>query len=357
MKYVLILFVASSVVLSGCFPINVFEDVTPLTDEETKGNDELEVLATNFQIPWSIEKNGETFFISERNGTIAKVVNGDLTRQKVILSKDLSDASEAGLLGFVLAPDFDSSQKAFAYYTYEENSSQFNRIVELSLEDNTWTETSILVDAIPSGNVHHGGRLAIGPDKKLYATAGDASTPDLAQDVDSLAGKILRMNVDGSIPEDNPFNDSYVYSYGHRNPQGLVWAEDGTMYASEHGQAANDEINKIEPGKNYGWPVIEGRDEEEGMITPIFTSGSDRTWAPSGMALHDNILYVAALRGTTVLAFDIESEMYRAVMEDVGRVRDVMIADDYLYFISNNTDGRGTPSETDDKFYRVKLDE
>ena len=222
---------------------------------------------------------------------------GKLFANKVELEKELSQAAEAGLMGFVLSPDFNESNRAYAFYTYEDQTGRFNRIVSLRLENNVWKEENVLLDKIPSGNFHHGGRIKIGPDGKLYATAGDALQSPLAQDVNSLAGKILRMNLDGTIPNDNPYPNSYVYSYGHRNPQGITWAPDGTMYASEHGNRANDEINKIEPGVNYGWPEIEGFEEREGMVTPIFTSGSNNTWAPSGMSYYNGKLYVAALRG------------------------------------------------------------
>ncbi|WP_432806587.1 PQQ-dependent sugar dehydrogenase [Mesobacillus maritimus] len=212
----------------------------------------------------------------------------------------------------------------------------------------------MLLDQIPSDRVHHGGRLALGPDGKLYATAGDASQPDLAQDLKSLAGKILRMNVDGSVPEDNPFPDSYVYSYGHRNPQGIGWAEDGTMYASEHGPNAHDEINVIEAGKNYGWPKIVGDQSLEGLEQPLFHSGSD-TWAPSGLVVSEGKLYVATLRGNSVSEFDLETKTTNELVTGLGRIRDVWLEGSELYFVSNNTDGRGTPLEEDDKLYRVNL--
>ncbi|WP_010529495.1 PQQ-dependent sugar dehydrogenase [Lentibacillus jeotgali] len=317
----------------------------------------IEVIAENLEVPWSIEKLNNTFYLTERSGSIAEIENGEVERQTVELEQEVSTGSEAGLLGFVLAPDFSESNLAYAYYTYEDGDDQFNRIITLRLEDNVWREESLLLDQIPSGAYHHGGRIKIGPDGYLYATAGDASDSEIAQDPDSLGGKILRMNLDGSIPSDNPFPDSYVYSYGHRNPQGLTWTSDGTLYASEHGNDANDEINRIEAGQNYGWPVIEGNEEQEGMVTPRFTSGDDSTWAPSGMDYDDDKLYVAALRGSAVIEFDLETGEHREVITGLGRIRDVLVDDSYLYFISNNRDGRGTPEESDDRLYRISLSE
>ncbi|REJ09108.1 quinoprotein glucose dehydrogenase [Halobacillus trueperi] len=312
-------------------------------------------MAENLKVPWSIQKSEDTFYLTERSGNIVKIEEGEVERQRVELEEEVSTASEAGLLGFVLAPDFSESNLAYAYYTYEDKEEQFNRIVTLRLENDGWREEDLLLDQIPSGTYHHGGRMKIGPDEKLYAATGDASEREIAQNLDSLGGKILRMNIDGSIPGDNPFSDSYVYSYGHRNPQGMTWLSDGTMYASEHGDNANDEVNRIEAGQNYGWPVIEGEEEQEDLISPLFTSGSETTWAPSGMADNDEKLYVAALRGTAVLEFDLETNEHRELVTGLGRIRDVFIEDGSLYFISNNLDGRGTGQENDDRLYRMAL--
>nr|WP_263312817.1 PQQ-dependent sugar dehydrogenase [Mammaliicoccus sp. Marseille-Q6498] len=323
--------------------------------QESKVTKGVETVAKDIDTPWSIEKAGDVFYLTERPGKIVKIEGKKQTEQKVNLDETVSTADEAGLLGFVLAPDFKDSKEAFAYYTYENDEGQFNRIVKLKLVGNSWNEAEVLLDHIPSGPYHDGGRLKIGPDNKLYATAGDASNEQNAQNKDSLGGKILRLNLDGSKPRDNAFSNSYVYSYGHRNPQGLVWTNKDEMYASEHGNQANDEINEINKGKNYGWPEIEGNEEKSGMESPLFTSGSDDTWAPSGLAYKDGMIYSAALRGEAVIRFDIKNNEMKKVITDYGRIRDVYIENDDLYFISNNSDGRGNPSSDDDKLYKVSL--
>lgn len=324
----------------------------------TSGNDQqfdITVLGTKLSTPWSIQKMDNTFFISERSGTIAVVENGQVIHEKVNLQHPLSTVAEAGFLGFVLSPSFKKSGQAFAYYTYEKSGENLNRIILLQRNNGIWNEMKVLLDEIPSGAYHHGGRLRIGPDGKLYATTGDAVTPEIAQDVNALGGKILRMNLDGSIPSDNPIHNNYMYSYGHRNPQGLAWAPEGKLYASEHGPSANDEINEIIANQNYGWPLIIGKQEQPGLIPPLFTSGDNETWAPSGMAYYENALYVAALRGTGILRFDLENNTVDRIVDHVGRIRDVWIEGTDLYFITNNTDGRGNPKSEDDQLMKIKI--
>lgn len=316
---------------------------------------EIESIAKHLSIPWQIAYLDGTFYISERTGKIVTIQNGKVTRHDVELEKTLSNAAEAGLLGFVLAPDFSQTKKGYAYYTYDDGRGPMNRVITLLFTGEVWKETSIIIDEIPSGAVHHGGRLLIGPDGYLYVTTGDGGNRELAQSNESLAGKILRFQLDGSIPKDNPDPNSPIYSFGHRNPQGLVFDSDGTLYASEHGNSANDEINIIRANANYGWPIIEGYEKQEGMETPLFTSGSNTTWAPSGMDYEGETLFVAALRGNAVLKFNLKDKSVEKFIEGYGRIRDVMVVDNTLYFITNNTDGRGQPSNQDDQLYAVKL--
>lgn len=325
----------SLLLLAGC------NNAAPNLDEATAP---FEAVATDLEAPWAINKTGDEFYISERPGSVAHIAeDGTMTRQEVNFSDALSGAAEAGFLGFVLKEDFEESQEAYGYYVYERDGDDYNKIVTLLLEGGQWRENNVLLEGIPTGNVHHGGRLELDPDGTLFATIGDASTPELAQDLGSVNGKILKLNASDEFE---------IYSHGHRNPQGLTWDEE-TLYASEHGQSANDEINIIEEGNNYGWPTIEGDESEEGMESPFFTTGSDVTWAPSGIDMHDGSLYVAALRGTSIKVLDPQTAEVLDSIEGFGRVRDVYSDGDSLYFISNNTDGRGTPAEGDDKLYKL----
>ncbi|MBM7619293.1 glucose/arabinose dehydrogenase [Bacillus tianshenii] len=315
----------------------------------------VETVAEKLDVPWAITKYKDTFYITERNGTIARISDGNLSRESVHLDKDVLRYGEGGLLGLALHPDFAANNQAFVYHTYGTKESVKNRLVLLKYENGAWKEERALLEDIPGAIYHNGGRIAIGPDNMLYVTVGDATIPEEAQNTGSLSGSILRMELDGSIPKDNPIPDSYVYSFGHRNPQGLAWdRETGMLYESEHGPSARDEINIIEPGKNYGWPVISGSEEENGMETPLFNSGTN-TWAPSGLVYHNGSLFVASLRGEMIRKFELESKKEYALVEGFGRMRDVLVDGDTIYAVTNNTDGRGNPIPEDDRLIKIPL--
>lgn len=309
---------------------------------------EPKVIAKNLEAPWEIAIQKDTIYISERSGAIVTINANDKTRKKVKFAADLSNQAEAGLLGIVVPADFSETNTAFAYYSYQQDGAYYQRVVKIKEIENTWEETAVILDHIPGGEFHQGGRIKIGPDDKLYITTGDATNPDDSQELSSLAGKILRVNLDGSVPDDNPFADSYVYSYGHRNAQGLAWNDDDQLYATEHGDKAHDEINKIEAGKNYGWPDIEGDETAKHMISPIVQSGED-TWAPSGMTYLRGQFFFASLKGEGLRRFDPKREKVDLIISNLGRVRDAHATKDGIYIITNNTDGRGDPSEDDDR--------
>ncbi|MUT65269.1 sorbosone dehydrogenase family protein [Paenibacillus sp. NEAU-GSW1] len=318
----------------------------------SSGGSEYKVRAKKLQAPWAIAFDNDTIYISERGGNMVQLIGDQMNREPVRLNKPLLAEGEGGLLGLALAPDFSKSNVAYVYHTYEENGEVLNRIVTVEHKNKEWIETKALLEGIPGYFNHNGGRIAIGPDVKLYVTTGDSGQEQRAQQLDNLAGKILRMNLDGSIPADNPFPDSYIYSYGHRNPQGLAWDENGQLYSTEHGPSGDpgghDEINRIAAGGNYGWPDIIGDAQKEGMIVPLYHTGED-TVAPSGAAFNGSgKLLVAGLRGQGLFRYDLQSDILEKLVSDLGRIRDVKSRDGKWYVLTNNTDGRGTPSEEDD---------
>ncbi|SFF81956.1 Glucose/arabinose dehydrogenase, beta-propeller fold [Halobacillus alkaliphilus] len=323
------------------------DDGAPATKEES-----FQTLVADLKSPWDIEYDQETFYISEREGTITSWTEGEEpVRNPVQTKKEIIQQGEGGLLGFKLLPGFEDHRRALAYHTYEEEGSIMNRIIEIERNSNQWKETSVLLEDIPGAQFHNGGRIEIGPDDQIYVTTGDSLNESLAQDRESLAGKILRLSTDGTAAEGNPFDSSYVYSYGHRNPQGLTWNEEGELYATEHGPDNHDEVNLIQPGQNYGWPEIVGDEERDGMITPLYETGRN-TWAPSGVVFYREELIIASLRGEAVMNLPPSGGDPEVLTEQYGRIRDVEVVDDRLYFITNNTDGRGSPGSEDDQLVR-----
>lgn len=318
----------------------------------------VQVLAENLEVPWAIDvaEDGRIFF-TERAGRIRVIENGTLLEEPVAFI-NVEQNGESGLLGLALHPDFAKNHLLYIYYTYSNGSNVFNKVVALTESDNKIVESKVIIDSIPAADRNDGGRIKFGPDGKLYIATGDARQPDLAQNAGSLAGKILRLNPDGTIPEDNPFEGSPVYSYGHRNIQGLAWhPATGELYASEHGDAGNDEINLIKPGSNYGWPIEECNAER--FEKPVFCFNP--AIAPAGIAIassdrlgYQNDILLAALKAQQLRFVDLESGSERNVLTGYGRIRDVVEAPDgSLYVATSNRDGRAIPEQGDDKILRV----
>ncbi|WP_026829913.1 PQQ-dependent sugar dehydrogenase [Exiguobacterium antarcticum] len=336
-----------AVVLAGCSePVEQDSSSVPKTSESVKSD----VVFKDLRAPWNIEKNQEVFYITERNGAIVKGTKDDYVRMNLDLKEQVVAEGEGGLLGMALDPDFTDNQTAYIYHTYEKNGSLLNRIIAIVEQDGIWKEQRVLLDAIPGASIHNGGRIEIGPDGLLYVTVGDAAVPENAQKLSSLSGKILRMKLDGRAASGNL--QDYVYSYGHRNPQGLVFFNQ-TLYATEHGQSGHDEINRIET-KNYGWPLIEGTEKQQGLVTPWYEVG-EQSVAPSGVAELGGKLYFGTLVGQSLRSIETSTAQVEQVVSDRGRIRDVMTDGKQLYYVTNNTDGRGNPSDGDDVLIRLEL--
>lgn len=319
------------------------------------------VVSSNLDIPWTIaELPDGDFLVTERPGTLKRIGKN----QQTFEISGVEHSGEGGLLGLVLHPDFSNNKKIYLYLTTKTGGGLTNRVESYIYSNNNLSNKTTIIERIPGASFHDGGFMAFGLDGKLYITTGDAGNEQNAQDTASLSGKILRLNDDGSTPADNPFGNA-VYSYGHRNPQGLTWDNQGRLWSSEHGpsgaNSGNDEINLIKKGGNYGWPVIRGQQTKQGMISPIIESGTDETWAPGAIAYLDGSLYFNGLRGQTLyqakIISDNELQLKSHLRENYGRLRAITIGSDgFIYISTSNRDGRGEVNKDDDKIIKINPD-
>ena len=330
---------------------------------EVQGEPRIEVVVRGLEVPWAIDFAPDgRLFATERPGRIRVVKDGRLDPVP-IATLPVTAVGEGGLMGLALDPAFDTNRHLYVCYTTLTglrlgSSPLSNRVVRLTVRDGRAGDERMVIEHLPAARIHNGCRLKFGPDGKLYITTGDAADPRLAQRLDSLAGKILRLNPDGTPPEDNPIPRSPVYSFGHRNPQGLAWDPSGHLFAAEHGPSGHDEVNYIRPGVNYGWPQVTGRGGDPRYLDPLIESGNG-TWAPSGIAFLGGDLFVAALRGQRLLRMRLGPKLDVIQVENLlagthGRLRDVVVGPDrLLYITTSNRDGRGSPASDDDRILRV----
>jgi glucose/arabinose dehydrogenase len=331
----------AAVILSG-----LWQAAPSQAQSATSAAYRMEVVSDALSYPWDITSIGDRLVLTEVEGNIILVEAGELTRYGLSTTDAVVQDGGGGLLGIAVAPGFDKSGRAFVYHTYRSVGQLMNKVVEVHFDGTEWRETRILLSGIPGHRLYNGGRLAIGPDGYLHVTTGWTENLDLAQNLDSLAGKVLRMAVDGSVPGDNPFADSYVYSYGHRNPQGLASDADGRLHSAEHGQSGNDEINLIEAGENYGWPLVQGDETSLDSRPPVVHSGSD-TWAPSGIAFSDGKLLVAALAARALYGSDSSDPSLELLFTSGERYRDVIAVGSDLYVITTNRSPRASGPSRD----------
>ncbi|MDQ2871437.1 MAG: PQQ-dependent sugar dehydrogenase [Acidobacteriota bacterium] len=335
----------------------------------------VETWVEGLDVPWSIAfTSRERALVTERPGRVRVVENGVLRREPLANLADVEATGETGLMGLALAPDYAASRLIYLSYAYSGGAGTRVRVIQLRDEGSRLVRTRTIVDALPAAQYHAGCRLRFGPDGKLYITTGDATERTLAQKMESLAGKTLRVNPDGSIPADNPFSGSPIFSLGHRNAQGIDWQPaTGLQFQTEHGPSGfdgpggGDEVNVVEAGKNYGWPVIHHRAAGRGMVSPLleFTPAI----APSGASfVHGGALpglagdlVFAALRGERLVRVRFVSSDPRRVAfsEDLlagvyGRLREVMRGPEgALYVSTSNRDGRGRARENDDRILKI----
>ncbi|MBB6099112.1 glucose/arabinose dehydrogenase [Deinobacterium chartae] len=311
-------------------------------------------LISGLEVPWDLTfaPDGALYF-TERGGRVSRYQDGKRT---TLARLEVRSGGEAGLMGLALEPDFPKTPHIYLCYSYSEGGAK-NKISRFTLSGNRLGSERTLLANLPGGAIHNGCRLTFGPDGKLYATTGDAGNAALAQQRGSLGGKILRLNKDGSVPDDNPFKGSPVYSLGHRNPQGLIFVGN-RLYSTEHGPGDNDEVNRIQAGKNYGWPEVGGT-RSTARFTGALKSYSP-TLAVSGLdALNNGDLILTSLKAGQLRRLRLEGDRVVSdrllVNGQYGRLRDVAVGPDgKLYVATSNRDGRGTPRGQDDRILVIE---
>jgi glucose/arabinose dehydrogenase len=337
-----------------------------------------EVVATGLDTVWELAWGPDGFiWMTERGGRVSRLnpQSGDVTLAGQVA---VSEIGEGGLMGLAFHPDFASQPWVYVAHTYVAQGGTRNRVIRMRFDGTSLGTPEVLLADIPGSSIHNGSRLAVGPDRLLYVTTGDASDASIAQNRDALAGKILRLTLDGQPAPGNPFG-TRTFSWGHRNPQGMVFTPDGSLYITEHGPSDNDEVNRIEAGRNYGWPAVHGRcDGDIGMAETSFCSANDvaepmATWtptiAPAGLAYYDAPL-IPEFRRSLIFATLKDATLYRLVLStdgqsvqstetlfvrEYGRLRAVLVAPDgSIYLGTSNRDGRGTPMPTDDRILRIR---
>lgn len=359
-------------VFPGCDSATAGDTESPNADLTT------EVVATGLDTVWELAWGPDGFiWVTERSGKLSRI-NPQTGTVSVVSQLVVEEIGEGGLMGLAFHPDFTSEPWVYLAHTYAGQNGIRNRVIRARYDGTTLGAPQVVLADIPGSSIHNGSRLAIGPDRLLYVTTGDASDPQFAQNRDALAGKVLRLTLDGQPAPGNPFG-TRTWSYGHRNPQGIAFAPDGSLYITEHGPADNDEVNRVEAGRNHGWPAVHGRcDGDIGLAEMSFCSANDvaeplaiwtPTIAPAGLAYYDAEL-IPAFRRSLFFATLKDATLYRIALStdgrsaesterlfdrDFGRLRAVLVAPDgSIYLGTSNRDGRGTPMPTDDRVIRIR---
>lgn len=333
-----------------------------------------ETVVEGLDVPWAVVFTAPNrMLVAERPGRIRAVQDGQLLPNPLITINEVQSSGEEGLMGLTLDPEYNQNKYVYACYAYSEGSALKDRVIRLKDTETSLTFDKTLLENIPAATFHAGCQLGFGPDGKLYVSTGDAGEKELAQDPGSLAGKILRLNSDGTIPADNPFSNSATWSVGHRNPQAFDWYPNSdVMYEAEHGPsifdgpAGGDEVNVIEKGKNYGWPVVHHEESRAGMVdpglvfTPAIAPGAGTFYSGDALPQFKNAFLVGMLKGEGILVVKPSSQDpkriagYEQLKLNYGRIRAITEGPDgFIYFTTSNQDGRGDVQAGDDKIIRI----
>ncbi|WP_443031242.1 PQQ-dependent sugar dehydrogenase [Streptomyces sp. 3213.3] len=323
----------------------------------------LRTVTEGLKTPWGLAPlpDGNLLVSSRDDGTITLIAEQTGRKTELGTVSGVSPAGEGGLLGIALSPDYASDHMIYAYFTSDSD----NRIVRMLYDPKKPAGEQLgapdtIFKGIPKGYIHNGGRIAFGPDGMLYAGTGESGQRGLAQDKKSLGGKILRLTPEGDPAPGNPFPNSPVYTYGHRNVQGLAWDSKQRLFASEFGQDTWDELNAITPGDDYGWPDAEGRSSDAKYHNPITQWHTDDA-SPSGIAYAEGSIWMAGLKGQRLWRIPLDGTTASAAPQafltgEYGRLRTVVSAGgDKLWLVTSNTDGRGTPKSGDDRILELQV--
>lgn len=351
-------------------PPKVTESVGNISDDY-----KIEVFAENLTVPWSIAwTDKDRMLVNERTGKIIIIQNGKLQDAPLLEVKEVSVGSEEGLMGLAIDPNYAENKYIYISYAYGKGDNLSIKVVRYKDNGNSVSDELILIDKLPGAKNHAGCRLRFGPDGKLYITTGDATDREIAQDLKNMGGKILRLNSDGSIPSDNPWPNSPLWSYGHRNPQGIdFYPGTSILWETEHGPSGfdgpggGDEVNVIVKGSNYGWPVVSHDGHKDGMVDPVLVytpaeaPASGMFYKSGVISQFKNNFFFGCLRGRGIIRVIVDEKdptkvISQSKMTDVdyGRIREIAEGPDgAIYFSTSNKDGRGNPGQTDDRIMRI----
>ena len=359
-KKIQIIAISISVVFSVLVLTSPSDPISLPEPHSNTKSDFVTIMAENLDKPRAIAVSDDRIFVTEKDGLI-RVIQDNVLLESPLASLRSANVFDGGLLGIALHPDFSNNHFVYVFLTYDENGTLWNKILRITESKNRLQYAQTIFDKIPGSSFSNGGFIKFGPDGKLYVGTGTVSdSSHLPQNLDSLSGKILRLNDDGTIPDDNPFSNSPVYALGFRNPQGMTWDADGNLYVAEFGPEKNDEINLVHAGKNYGWPEQQcsGDAKFENAILCY-----DPSIEPGGIMFYSGDKFnfefpfiMASMRSANLYQLDFEKGLssQKSILSGIGRVRDVVQGPDgSIYVITSNTDGKGFPDSTDDKLLRI----